>query len=178
MKLNELKSIKTASKKRRGRGDGSCGTYSGRGMKGQTARAGGRRRPGFEGGQTPLIRRMPKLRGFKSINKVHYQVVNVGDLEGQFKAGEKVTKELLVEKKLIFDANAPVKLLGNGELKTGVEITVDLASASALAKVEKAKGKVNLLKKEVEKEEKASPKKEKEAAAEEVKEEEKEEDKG
>ena len=146
MKLHELKSIKIGKKKRVGRGDGSCGTYSGRGMKGQSSRSGGRRRPGFEGGQTPLMMRMPKLRGFKAINKTHYQVVNVADLEEKFKAGDKVTKEMLKAEGLIYDAKKPVKLLGNGELKKAIEITVDLASQSALDKIEKAKGKVTVLK--------------------------------
>jgi len=146
MKLHELKSIKTAKKKRVGRGDGSCGTYSGRGMKGQSARAGGKRRPGFEGGQTPLMMRMPKLRGFKPVNKITYQVVNVADLENAFKSGDKVTKEMLQSAKLIYDARKPVKLLGNGEIKKAVEVTVDLASQSALDKIEKAKGKVHVLK--------------------------------
>ncbi|MBT6068152.1 50S ribosomal protein L15 [Candidatus Peregrinibacteria bacterium] len=145
MELNTLKPINKTKKQRVGRGDGSGrGTYSGRGMKGQTARAGGRRRPGFEGGQTPLIRRMPKLRGFKSPNKITYQVVNVGDLEKTFDAGTKITKELLAKEKLIFNSKKPVKLLGNGELKKALEITVELVSASALSKIEKAKGKVTL----------------------------------
>ncbi|MDP4007712.1 MAG: 50S ribosomal protein L15 [Candidatus Peregrinibacteria bacterium] len=146
MKLNERKSINPAKKKRIGRGDGSCGTYSGKGMKGQTARAGGRRRPGFEGGQTPLIRRMPKLRGFTPINKITYQVINISDLEDKFNDGDTITKEMLKKAGLIFSAKKPVKLLGNGELKKKVELTVELASVSAIDKIEKAKGTLTLTK--------------------------------
>ena len=142
MKLNNRKSIRTAKRKRIGRGDGSCGTYSGKGMKGQTSRTGGRRRPGFEGGQTPLIRRMPKLRGFRSLGKIKYQVVNVGDLEKKFKEGDKITKEMLAKEGLIFNAKKPVKLLGTGEVKKKFEITVDLASKSTIDKIEKSGGKL------------------------------------
>lgn len=160
MDLHTLKSFNKKKKTRVGRGDGSGrGTYSGRGMKGQSSRAGGRRRPGFEGGQTPLTMRMPKLRGFKSPNKVTYQVVNVADLEATFKAGDKVTKEMLAQAKLVFKANGPVKLLGNGEITKALEVTVDLASKSAVAKIEKAKGKVNVLEVKKEKVEKPAKKK-------------------
>lgn len=142
MKLNERKSIRTARKKRIGRGDGSCGTYSGKGMKGQTARSGGRRRPGFEGGQTPLVRRMPKLRGFKSLDKIKYQAINIGDLEKEFNDGDKITKEMLVKKGLIRSAKKPVKLLGNGTLGKKIEITIELASKSALDKLAKVGGSI------------------------------------
>lgn len=143
MKLNERKSIKTAKKKRIGRG-AHGGTFSGKGVKGQTARAGGRRRPGFEGGQTPLVRRMPKLRGFTPISKIKYQVINVGDLEEKFKDGDKITKEMLQSEGLIWSAKKPVKLLGNGDIKKKFEITIDLASVQAVDKLTKAGGNATL----------------------------------
>lgn len=132
--------------KRVGRGPGSGrGTYSGRGVKGQKARSGhhGGPRPGFEGGQTPLLLRMPKLGGFKNPNHVEYQVVNLEDLVS-FKAGSTVTKEDLKSHSLIHSISKPVKLLGRGELKHGVTLVVDAASASAKAALEKAGGSVTL----------------------------------
>ena len=81
MSLTELKNKTNKKRKRIGRGNASGhGTYSCRGMNGQTARSGGKRRPGFEGGQTPYIRRMPKLKGFKNHNRVEFQVINLGQL--------------------------------------------------------------------------------------------------
>lgn len=145
MQLHELKP-KFGSRHRKirvGRGDGSKrGTYSGRGGKGQTARTGGVRRPGFEGGQTPLIRRMPKLGGFKNVNRVEYAVVNVGDFEKHFKEGDTVNRETLQEKGLI-RSSKPIKILGNGELKISLNVKVEKVSASAKEKIEKAKGKID-----------------------------------
>lgn len=138
MKLLNLSSKSgRKAKKRVGRGNGSgLGTYSCRGMKGQSARSGGKRRPGFEGGQTPYLRKMPKLKGFKNPNHVEYQVVNTGQLE-VFKEGSTVTKKDLLEKNLISKKNHPVKLLtGKGELKKKLKIEVDKASASAQKLVE------------------------------------------
>lgn len=142
--LHKLKSIATRKRKRVGRGDGSKGTYSGKGMKGQTARAGGKRRPGFEGGQTPLIRRMPKLKGFTPLNKITYQVINISALEEKFEDGAKITKVDLKKSLLIFNAKKPVKLLGTGETKKSFEVSVDAVSPSALKKIEDAKGSVIL----------------------------------
>jgi large subunit ribosomal protein L15 len=130
----------TSSRKRVGRG-GNRRVYAGRGMNGQNSRSGGGVRIGFEGGQTPLLRRMPKLKGFNNPNKVTYFALNVGKLEEVFSDGDKVTVETLIEKKLLKKAQA-LKLLGNGEIKKKLEITVELASASAVKKVEKAGGKV------------------------------------
>lgn len=145
MSLLELKS-KTGrkAKKRVGRGNASGhGTYSCRGMKGQTARAGGRRRPGFEGGQTPFLRRMPKLKGFKNPNHVDYQAVNIGSLN-DFDENTEITAELLYSKNLISKKNQPVKLLAKGELKKALQIKVDKASEAAIKAVEAQKGKVIL----------------------------------
>lgn len=146
MKQNIIKSYpgSTKSSKRRGRGQ-TRGNYSGRGMKGQGARSGGGVRPGFEGGQTPLVRRMPKLKGFLNPNKVTYISVNLNQL-AVFADGDDVDAKTLkaknVTKKL-----GKIKLLGDGELKTKLNITVDRASKSAIDKAEKAGAKVNLLEK-------------------------------
>ncbi|MBD3360942.1 50S ribosomal protein L15 [Candidatus Peregrinibacteria bacterium] len=146
MTLSELKS-KTAkkSRKRVGRGNGSGhGTYSCRGMKGQKARTGGKRRPGFEGGQTPFLRRMPKLKGFKNPNRIKYQIVNTGQLN-VFDENSNITKEDLLSKKITSKKNQPVKLLsGKGKLEKKITITVDKASKQAIKDLESQKGKVEL----------------------------------
>ena len=146
MTLKDLapKNKKKASK-RVGRGNASGhGTYSCRGMKGQSARSGGRRRPGFEGGQTPYLRKLPKLKGFKNPNHVSYQVINVGDLNA-FDDKTTVDKKTLYEKNLISKMAKPVKLLaGKGDLEKTVTVIVDKASATAIEKVEAKSGKVEL----------------------------------
>lgn len=133
------------SRKRVGRGNGSGhGTYSCRGMKGQSARAGGRRRPGFEGGQTPYLRRMPKLKGFKNPNYIEYQVINIGDLN-VFDDKANVDMESLRAKNLISKLTVPVKLLaGKGKLEKSLTITVSKASVKAIEAVEAQKGKVTV----------------------------------
>jgi large subunit ribosomal protein L15 len=145
MKQNTVQAQKgsTKARTRRGRGDGSGkGTFSGRGMNGQSARAGGRVRPGFSGGQTPLYMRMPKLGGFKNPNRVEYAVINVGTLEKNFAAGDTVSKETLIEKRILRSGNKPVKVLGNGELKIALTVKVNKVTKSAEAKITKAKGKI------------------------------------
>lgn len=133
------------SRKRVGRGNGSGhGTFSCRGMKGQSARSGGRRRPGFEGGQTPYIQKMPKLKGFKNPNRVEFQVVNLSDLN-IFEANEQVNPETLYAKKLICKRHIPVKLLAKGELTKALEVTVHKASEKAKEAVVSQKGKLNVL---------------------------------
>lgn len=147
--MDLLKLSSKLGKKRRkllGRGNGSGrGTFSTRGGKGQSARSGGKIRPGFEGGQTPMLRRMPKLRGFKNPNYQAYQVVNVGDLN-IFDNNTEVNIESLLAKNLVSKKNQPVKLLGNGELEKTLTVSVAKASASAIAAVETKKGKVILAK--------------------------------
>lgn len=134
------------ARRNRGRGDGSGrGSYSGRGGKGQTARSGGNRKPGFEGGQTPLIRRMPKLKGFKNINRVAYQVLNVATLN-TYTGGEMVDVIHLYDAGLINRKNKPVKLLGDGELTKKFAVKVDACSKQAREKIEKAGGSVTLTK--------------------------------
>lgn len=155
MKQNEIKPTpgSTSSRKRVGRG-GARGTYSGRGVKGQNARSGGGVRIGFEGGQNPLLRRMPKLKGFKNPNRVEYFPLNVSMLD-RFDDGATVDAKALVEKGLLKKA-APVKLLGNGELKKKVTVVVEKASAMAIQKVEKAGGQVTVLESKVESKSKES----------------------
>lgn len=143
MKLNSLTSLSKNSKKRVGRGTGSGkGKTSGRGTKGQGSRSGGGVRVGFEGGQTPITQRLPKLKGFKS-RKPKNQVVNLEDL-GVFTG--KVTKENLFEKGLIKDVKGPVKLLGQGGLEKAIDISVEAVSKSAEAEIVKKGGKVNIIK--------------------------------
>ncbi len=124
-------------RKRLGRGPGSgTGKTSGRGEKGQKSRSGGSIAPGFEGGQMPLHRRIPK-RGFHSRNRVEYQVVNVGDLgalEGE------VTPETLRAAGLIRSLRKPVKVLGNGDLEVKLQVTAHAFSESARKKIESAGG--------------------------------------
>jgi large subunit ribosomal protein L15 len=141
-------------RKRVGRGLGSGkGRYSGRGLKGQKSRSGSHKmRPGFEGGQTPLYMRLGKQRGPYSADampmgphRTSTQPVNVAALEERFDAGAEVTPESLVEKGLIRNTRIDVKLLGQGDLKKKLSITVHAASASAREKVEAAGGSLTLL---------------------------------
>ena len=144
----ELKDLKPAegsrhSRKRVGRGNGSgYGKTAGRGLNGQKSRAGGGKRPGFEGGQIPLAMRLPKLPGFRNINRVEYLPVNVSRLEEKFEAGEVVNGESLKAKGIIKHEDALVKVLGDGELTKALTVSVDKVSASARAKIEAAGGKV------------------------------------
>lgn len=144
----ELKDLKPAegsrhSRKRVGRGNGSgYGKTAGRGLNGQKSRAGGGKRPGFEGGQTPLAMRLPKLPGFRNINRVEYLPVNVSRLEEKFEAGEVVNGESLKAKGIIKHEDALVKVLAHGELTKALTVSVDKVSASAKAKIEAAGGKV------------------------------------
>lgn len=128
-------------RKRIGQGPGSgMGKTSTRGQKGQKARASSMRR-GFEGGQMPLHRRIPK-RGFKNIFHVIYQPVNLGDLT-RYNLSGNVTPEVLAEKGLIKDASGLIKVLGTGELKGAIAITADACSKSALEKIQKTGGSFN-----------------------------------
>lgn len=145
MNLSTIKRPKKAmrKKKRVGRGDGSTlGTYCGRGMNGQRARSGSVMRRGYEGGQMPLHRRLPK-RGFTNIFKKRYVIINVSDLERLAEDG-KVNLEILTKKGLI-KKDMKIKLLGNGSVESAVEVTVHKASATAQDKVKKAGGKVEVL---------------------------------
>ena len=131
------------AKKRVGRGPGSGkGKTAGRGENGQLSRAGGGKRAGFEGGQTPLARRLPKLPGFTNINRVEYVPVNVKVLEERFEAGDVVDGASLKEKGIIKREDALVKVLGDGELTKPLTVKVDKVSKTAQAKIEAAGGKV------------------------------------
>lgn len=133
----------THSRKRLGRGAGSgTGKTAGRGLNGQKSRPGGGKGAGFEGGQTPLARRLPKLPGFRNPNRVAYIAVNVDRLDAMFNAGDVVDADSLFEKGIIKHTDEPVKVLGNGEITKALTIKVDKISASAKSKVEAAGGKV------------------------------------
>ena len=144
----ELKDLKPAegsrhSRKRVGRGPASgTGKTAGRGLNGQKSRSGGGNGNGFEGGQTPLARRLPKLPGFRNINHVEYLPVNVSRIEKYYEAGEVVDGESLVAKGIIKHSTDLVKVLGDGEITKAVTVKVDKVSASAKAKIEAAGGKV------------------------------------
>ena len=138
MKLHELSPAKGSrrTKKRIGRGRGSgIGGTSGRGHKGQKSRSGYSRRLGFEGGQMPLIRRVPK-RGFTNIFRREYAVVNIGDLAD---LGDEVTPELLVERGLV-RRGSPVKILGDGDLAAALRVRAHRFSRTARQKIEAAGG--------------------------------------
>src|ERR1700733_10642925 len=150
MKLNDLRDNPGARKKRItvGRGIGSGkGKTSGRGVKGQKARTGVALR-GFEGGQMPLHRRLPK-RGFVNIFAKEYAELNLGRLQAAIEAGridtkQPITAETLVKAGIVAKAHDGIRLLGKGEIKAKVEVTVAGASKSAIAAIEKAGGKVTL----------------------------------
>ncbi len=130
------------SRKRVGRGDGSGhGTYSGRGCKGQKSRSGGTRTRGFEGGQLPLIRRLPRKRGFTNIFRTEYSVVNLDQLNS-FKSGSKVTPQKLMATGLVKSLHNPVKILAAGDIAHPLTVTADRFSAAARAKIEAAGGTV------------------------------------
>ncbi len=146
MKLNELKPAPGSKKNRKriGRGQGSgYGGTSGKGHKGQNSRSGGGVRPGFEGGQMPLHRRLPK-RGFHNKFATEVAEVNLRDL-GRFEAGSVVDAQALAEAGLIKGSFDAIKLLGQGEISIALTIKVDRASAGAVAKVEAAGGTVELI---------------------------------
>ena len=144
MKLHDLQpNEKLKKKKRKGRGPASGnGTRAGRGQDGQNSRSGGGVRPGFEGGQMPLYRRLPK-RGFTNHNKKQYETINVESLN-VFEDGTEITPELLFETKLLNKNKAKdgVKILGDGELTSKVNVTAHKFTASAIEKIEAAGGKI------------------------------------
>ena len=147
MNLENIPTIKgaTHATKRLGRGEGSGhGKTSGKGHKGQKARSGGGIRIGFEGGQMPLYRKLPR-RGFNNFNfRTSFQTVNVGELSKL--DGAEVDRDSLVKAGLIRDNDEGVKLLGNGEVKQAFTVTVNKASATAISKIEAAGGQVTIAK--------------------------------
>ena len=146
MDLSNLKPAKGSkhNKFRRGRGHGSGnGKTAGKGHKGQRARS-GRTRPGFEGGQMPLYRRIPK-RGFTNRNTKDIVAVNVSELERRFNDGDEVTVERLLETRAISKEGDGVKILGNGELTKKLNVKVHAYSASAREKIEALGGKAEVI---------------------------------
>jgi large subunit ribosomal protein L15 len=147
MKLHELKPAEGSkhARKRLGRGIGSgTGKTAGKGHKGQNARSGGGVRPGFEGGQTPLLKRIPK-RGFSNARfATEFVEVNVSKFNN-FEAGTVVTPELLREKGIIKSFKDGVKVLGNGELTVGLTVQAKAFSKSAIEKIEAAGGKAEVI---------------------------------
>ncbi len=137
MNLNELKPVEGARhyKKRVGRGVGSgMGKTATRGHKGQNARSGGGVRPAFEGGQTPLFKRLPK-RGFTNINRKEFAVVNLGDINNKFEAGSVIDVEELKQAGLVKKEYEGVKILSNGELTKAVTIKAQKFSKAATEKI-------------------------------------------
>ncbi|MBA4549397.1 50S ribosomal protein L15 [Thermoactinomyces intermedius] len=146
MKLHELKPATGArkAKKRLGRGIAAGqGKTSGRGQKGQNARSGGGVRPGFEGGQMPIYRRLPK-RGFTNPNRVEYAIVNLDTLN-RFEDGTVVTPELLVKEGVVKNLKSGLKVLGNGELEKKLTVKAHKFSASAQEKINAAGGATEVI---------------------------------
>lgn len=146
MKLHELSPAPGSkhTRKRVGRGIGSgMGKTSTRGHKGQWARSGGGVRPGFEGGQNPLYRRLPK-RGFKNLNRKEFAIVNLDDLN-KFAAGTEVTPELLLESGTVKNPKDGIKILGNGELTVQLTVKANKFSQTAVDKIQAAGGKSEVI---------------------------------
>ncbi len=129
-------------RKRVGRGDGSGhGTYSGRGCKGQKSRSGNKVRPGFEGGQLPLIKRLPQKRGFTNIFRTEYTIVNMDRLN-IFESGSEVTPEKLLAAGVVKSLRHPIKILAGGDINHPLLVRANKFSAAAKAKIEAAGGNV------------------------------------
>lgn len=147
MKLNDLRPDPGSKKKRKrvGRGTGSgYGKTAGRGTKGQNARSGGGKPPYFEGGQLPLVRRLPIKRGFNNPNKITYQPVNVRDLDA-FEEGTEVNPVALAIVGLLKKPDTPVVILGDGDLDVALTVKAHRFSRSAREKIERAGGTVEVL---------------------------------
>ncbi|OKL35907.1 50S ribosomal protein L15 [Domibacillus mangrovi] len=146
MKLHELKPAQGSRKERNrvGRGTGSGnGKTSGKGHKGQNARSGGGVRLGFEGGQTPLFRRLPK-RGFTNVNRKDYAVVNIDTLN-RFEEGTEVTPELLIESGIVKNEKAGIKILANGNVEKKLTVKAHKFSAAAKEAIEAVGGKTEVV---------------------------------
>lgn len=143
MRLDQLRAPLGArrSRKRVGRGNGSQGTYSGRGIKGQKARSGGGVRLSFEGGQLPLVKSLPAQRGFTNIFKQYYSTVNLDALSVRFPQESEVTPLDMKEARLIRGLNLPIKVLGRGEVDRALTVMAHKFSTEAKRKIEAAGGK-------------------------------------
>ena len=134
------------ARKRVGRGDAAGGgSYAGRGLKGQKSRSGPGLRPGFEGGQMPLIKGLPMKRGFNNRYKTYYALVDLDTLDERFEANTQVTPELLHQLGIIRRTRLPVKVVGDGELQQPLTVAAHKFTASARAKIEAAGGTVTEL---------------------------------
>jgi large subunit ribosomal protein L15 len=148
MKLHDLKPTPGSKSRRKRVGRGIAagqGKTAGRGQKGQGARSGGGKGPYFEGGQLPLVRRLPFKRGFTNIFRIEHQEVNLDRIEERFDAGTEVTPESLAEKRLIRDADKPVVILGRGELSKKLTLRAHRFTKSASEKVLAAGGTAEVL---------------------------------
>ena len=146
MKLHELKAPEGSTRKPKRKGRGAAagqGKTAGRGMNGQNARSGGGTRPGFEGGQMPLYRRVPK-RGFTNIWGTTYSILNVDDLN-RFETGTVITPELLKELGIVKQAKDGIKILGSGSLEKNVTVQAHKFSKTAIEKIEAAGGKAEVI---------------------------------
>jgi len=146
MRLHDLRPAEgsTKSRKRVGRGTGSgLGTTAGRGMNGQNSRSGGGVKPGFEGGQMPLFRRIPK-RGFNNKFKKQWTIINV-ELLNSFEDGTEITPELLLETGVVSKVNYGIKVLGDGELNKKLTVRANKFTQSAITKIEAAGGKAEVI---------------------------------
>ena len=147
MQQNTIKSNQLRkNRKRVGRGDSSgYGSYSGRGMKGQNSRSGGGVRPGFEGGQLPMIKRLPSLRGFTNVFKKQFNVVNLDRIIEKFPEGGDVDTNALVGAGVIRNASSPTKILGRGTVAVSFNISANKFTRSAKQKIEAAGGSAKVL---------------------------------
>ncbi len=142
MRQDELSPAPGSKRKRKrvGRGNGSGhGTYSGRGCKGQKSRSGYKTNPGFEGGQLPLIQRLPRKRGFVNIFRTEYSIINVGALN-RFESGSEITLEKLVAARMVGSSQHPIKILARGDIGHPLVVKANKFSAAAKAKIEAAGG--------------------------------------
>jgi len=148
MRLTDVRPQKGSKKRARRLGRGVSagqGASAGKGMRGQKARSGGSTRPGFEGGQQPLYRRLPKLKGFPIINRKEYTTINVGKLSS-LAADTEVNLSSLKEAGIIKTAKAPLKILGDGELNVALKVQAAAFTASAKSKIEAAGGSCEVVK--------------------------------
>jgi large subunit ribosomal protein L15 len=143
MKLQDLNNPRGYKKRKRvGRGDSSgLGRTCGRGEKGQKSRSGSSIRLHFEGGQMPLFRRLPHIRGFKARNHKNWTCVNVSDLEATFEAGAEINAQTLMDSKVISSIDFGLKILAKGTITKAFTVTADIFSAAARTKIEAAGGK-------------------------------------
>jgi large subunit ribosomal protein L15 len=148
MKLHDLRAPKGAKKNRKrvGRGiSAGGGKTAGRGEKGQNKRSGGGKGPYFEGGQLPLVRRLPTLRGFTNRSRVQYQPVNVALLSTAFEADSEVTPGVMADARMIRSSGGPVVILGSGKIDVALHVKAQRFSRSAREKIEAAGGTIEIL---------------------------------